>query len=179
MSRRALITDLSPATFAVGQGIYAEDLADVVGMMAYAQARSPEHLFGWASGEAGWGTASSPATHSVTFSGTSTTVYELRCWIDPDTQSVRVAARADVPAGSTCTVVVTVGTSSATLTFVGATTTTTVATADLATSATGTGLTDVKIDLQRTVGSGACELLAVSGLALHIADVDLPQPPDE
>ncbi len=180
MSRTATSSTLSPFVFSLGNGIFAEEVAEVAGMLAYAQARSPEHLAGLASGEAGWGSASSPATHSVTCaSNTAATVYDYRIWVDPDLQDIRVAARADVPAGTTITVKFEVGGTSATLTFTGATTTTTVATADLATSATGTGLLDCLIVLQRTAGSGTGELLAWSVLGLHIADVDLPLPPDE
>lgn len=179
MTRQAISSSLSPAQFSLGNGVYYEDVAEVAGMLAYAQARSPEHLAGLASGEAGWGSASSPATHSIAIGGGAVTVYEFRIWVDPDLQDLRFAARADVPASTTCTVKLDVAGQPATLTFVGATTTTTVATADLATSATGTGLLDCSIVVERTVGTGTGELLAWSVLGLHIADVDLPAPPDE
>jgi len=179
MSRTAASSTLSPFLFALGQGVYAEEVAEIAKMLAYAQARSPEHLAGLASGEAGWGTASSPETHACTISGAATTVYDFRIWVDPDLRSLRFAARADVPASTTCTVKLNVASTSTTLTFVGATTATTVATGDLATSATGTGLLDCSIVVQRTAGTGTGELLAWSVLGLHIADGDLPAPPNE
>lgn len=179
VSRRAESTTLSPFLFALGQGVYAEEVRAVAGQLAYAQARSPEHLAGLGSGEAGWGTASSPETHAISIAGTTATVYEFRVWVDPDLQELRFAARADVPASTTCTVKLDVAGEIATLTFVGATTPTTVATADLATADTGTGLLDCSITVERTAGSGVGELLAWSVLGLHIADGDLPTLPDE
>lgn len=179
MSRTAASSTLSPFLFALGQGVYAEEVAEVAKMLAYAQARSPEHLAGLASGEAAWGDASSPETHERTITGAATTIYEFRIWVDPDLQDLRFAVRADVPASTTCTVKLDVAGEIATLTFVGPTTTTTVATADLATADTGTGLLDCSIVVERTAGTGTGELLAWSVLGLHIADGDLPAPPDE
>ena len=179
MSRAAVSSTLSPAVFALGSGVYAEEVRAVAGQLAYAQARSPEHLAGLASGQSGWGTASSPETHGITISGSAVTVYEFRAWVDPDLQELRFASRADVPASTTCTVKLDVAGESTTLTFVGATTATTVVTGDLATADTGTGLLDCSIVVERTAGSGTGKLLAWSVLGLHIADGDLPAPPDE
>jgi len=93
--------------------------------------------------------------------------------------AVQFAARADVPAGTTITVACTVGSSTITRTFVGATTTTTVSSGTALVSATGSGLLDCSIVVQRTAGSGTGTLLAWSLHGLPIANGDLVAPPNE
>lgn len=180
MSRQAIDGTLSPFVFALGQPIYASDMADVAAQLAYAGARCPEHLAGGASGAAGWGTASSPDAGNVTCSSnTASTVYEFRCWVDSDLLAVQFAARADVPAGTTITVACTIGGATITRTFVGATTPATVSAGTALVSATGSGLRDCSIVVQRTAGSGTGTLLAWSLHGLPIADGDLAAPPNE
>ena len=180
MTRQAIDGTLSPFRFALGQVIYAEDLASVAAQLAYATARTPQHLAGSGCGDTGWGTASSPEAGKVTCSsGTASEVYSFRCWVDSDMQSLKFAARADVPASTTITVTVTVGAGTVTLTFVGATTVATVASGTVAVSTTGSGLLDCKIEVQRTAGSGTGTLLAWSLHALPIANADIPAPPNE
>lgn len=180
MSRQAIDGTLSPFVFALGQPIYATDMAAVVGQLAYAGARCPEHLAGGGSGGAGWGSASSPDAGNVTCSSnSSSTVYDFRTWVDPDLQSIQFAARADVPAGTTITVAATVGSATITLTFVGLTTLATVATGTALVSATGSGLLTVTIAVQRTAGTGTGTVLAWSLHGLPIANGDIPAPPNE
>lgn len=179
MSRQAIDGTLSPFVFALGQPIYASDMADVAAQLAYAGARCPEHLAGGGSGASGWGTANSPNAGNVTFSGTAATYYEFRCWVDPDLLSVQFAARADVPATTTMEARCTVGSATITLTFVGATTTSTVQTGTALVSATGSGLLDCTIVVQRTAGTGTGTLLAWSLHGLPIANGDLVAPPNE
>jgi hypothetical protein len=180
MTRQAIDGTLSPFVFALGQPIYASDMADVAAQLAYAGARCPEHLAGGASGSAGWGTASSPDAGAVTIgTNAASTVYEFRTWVDPDLLSVQFAARANVLAATTITVALTVGAATITLTFVGATTTTTVASGTALVSATGSGLLDCSMVVQRTAGTGTGTLLAWSAHGLPIANGDLVAPPNE
>ena len=180
MSRQAIDGTLSPFVFALGQPIYASDMADVAAQLAYAGARCPEHLAGGGSGGSGWGSTSSPDAGNVTCSsGTASTVYEFRCWVDPDLLSVQFAARADVPASTTVTVACTVGSATITLTFVGATTTSTVASSTALVSATGSGLLNCSVVVQRTAGTGTGTLLAWSLHGLPIVNGDLVAPPNE
>jgi hypothetical protein len=180
MSRQAIDGTLSPFVFALGQPIYASDMADVAAQLAYAGARCPEHLAGGASGSAGWGTASSPDAGNVTCSSNSaSTVYEFRTWVDSDLIELTFAARADVPASTTITVALTVGGDTQTLTFVGATTTTTVASVTFDVADTGSGLLDCSMVVQRTAGTGTGTLLAWSLHGLPIANGDLVEPPNE
>lgn len=180
MSRQAIDGTLSPFVFALGQPIYASDIADVAAQLAYAGARCPEHLAGGASGGAGWGTASSPDAGNVTCSSNSaSTVYEFRVWVDPDLLAVQFAARADVPAGTTCTVACTIGGATITRTFVGATTPATVSAGTALISATGSGLLDCSIVVQRTAGSGTGTLLGWSLHGQPIDNGDLVAPPNE
>jgi hypothetical protein len=180
MTRQAIDGTLSPFRFALGQPIYAADLAAVAAQLAYAGARCPEHLAGGGSGNTGWGTASSPEAGNVTCSSnTASTVYEFKVWVDPDLQSVQFAARADVPAGTTITVAATVGSATITRTFTGATTPADVSSGTALVSATGSGLLDCSIVVQRTAGSGTGTLLAWSLHGLPIANADIPAPPNE
>lgn len=180
MTRQAIDGALSPFRFALGQPIYAADLAAVAAQLAYAGARCPEHLAGGGSGNTGWGTANSPEAGNVTCSSNgASTVYEFRCWVDPDLQSVQFAARANVPAGTTITVAATVGSATITRTFTGATAPSNVSSGTALVSATGSGLLDCSIVVQRTAGSGTGTLLAWSLHALPIANADIPAPPNE
>lgn len=180
MTRRAVASELSPFALAAGQGIYLEDIQEVIEQLAYSQARGVEVLLALATGSTGWGSVGTEArTHDQTISGSSSTRYEFRIWVDPDVLTLRCAARADVPAGTTCTVTFTLGSSSTTLTFVGATTPTTVQTGDVAVSASGSGLLTCSISVARTAGSGTGELLGVAIYAVPLADGDLVAPPDE
>lgn len=181
MSRSGAIETLSPFSLALGQHVYAEDLAAIASALAYAGARCPQVLASFVSGRSGWGPSGlEPGTHDALIEDSSyVTLYTFRVYVDPDAQAVRVITRVEVDNTDNAKVRVTVG---------GATPVVHSVTAagspltvenddDIDTADTGTGLIEVKIEVELTSGVGPAELEAFTLRELPIDDADLPAPP--
>lgn len=184
MTAASNASDLSAYYFALGQGIYAEDLAELAEQLNYSGAKNPICLAGCASGDAGWGSSTNEVeTHAATSGATLVTWYTFQVDVPADAQDVDVYGRMIVPAGDVHTMDITVGGASAvTLTFDnsgGGAAASIEDTGTVATSSTGTALQTVTIETQRSSGSGTADVAAWYIRTSPIADVDLPTPTNE
>jgi hypothetical protein len=183
MTKRSTISTLPPFVFAFGQGIYAEDVAEVIEQLAYSGAHNAEHLAGGASGPAGWGASTNePAVHGVVSTSTKVTIYVFQIWIHPDTISLNLAGRMLVTSTESHDLEFTIGSDVQSLTF----THSSGSIASVSSSGTstianigGTGLQTCTMKLQRTVGSVDSTLASWNIRGNVISDGALPNPPNE
>lgn len=159
MAKTQAATTIPPEVFTTSQGIYTDDVTDVIEV----------HNMAWGYGVAAVlagqlsGFLASPFTavgpHEVTFPASAgySRRYRGRLWIDPDTDNLELRTVVTMPAANTGRVRITIGATNSVHTHsAGATTTTT---STLATSATGTGLVSFEVEVDHQTGaSTSCTL---------------------
>lgn len=169
MTRASRASSLQFGSLVFGQGVYADHLQEIEENQAYASAHNPEHLAG----------CLLQGYLVVPFGGGLVEWFAGRVLVDPALQVIRLAVRASIPADATGVVTIEVGAETETVTLVGPTDPDDVHFVDIDAAAAGSGVLEMALSTELTVGSGIAGLLAWSLFGLPIPDGDLPAPPDE
>ena len=156
MSKTAQQSTLSPYRFAMGNGIYSDDAAEVVLMQTFSFGFSSGLYLSVTTGAGAWGSTGNEApAHNALFpaaSSGSQLLYAFYGYIDPDTVDLYLGANATIATGHGGQLEFVIGGGTKTLTF-GAGTTDEDDT--LATSSTGTGWQLFKITLIHSTGGSS------------------------
>lgn len=170
---------LPPERLGAPQGVFDADAQDVAETQNLASGYSLTHAFAnLVTADAGWGgSGNEVATHTILCNASSgySERYRGQIYIDPDAASVSFRTVGTCPAANTFRVRIAVGATNIVLAThtAGATTT---STGTLATSATGTGLVAVTVELDHLTGSSTLCSLDRLGWRNVARTTSLPDP---